>query len=102
MVEFPLEPEVAVVVTVTTLKTYAGVATGVGVGVGVVDGAVTAAALNLIEARPNRPAPESTEALLNEAVEAVGVGVAVAVSTGATGRSLASIVVRPTAKLVTD
>ena len=30
------------------------------------------------------------------------VGVAVAVSTGATGRSLASIVVRPTAKLVTD
>jgi hypothetical protein len=68
----------------------------------VVDGEVTAAALNRIEARPNRPAEESTEALLNEAVEAVGVGVAVAVSIGATGKSLASIVVRPTAKLVTD
>lgn len=93
MVELPFESEVAVVVTVTTLNTYAGVATGVGVGVGVAVGAVTAAALNRIEARPNRPVDESTEAELNEAVEAVGVevDVLVAVGVGATGRSAEAI-----------
>ena len=96
MVEFPVESVDAVVVTVTTLKTYAGVATGVGAGVGVVTGAVTAAALKRIEARPNRPTVESTDALLNEAVEAVGLAVAVlvAVGVGATGKSAESITPR--------
>jgi hypothetical protein len=103
VVEFPLESVDAVVVTVTTLKTYAGVATGVGVGVGVVTGAVTAAALKRIEARPNRPTVESTDALLNEAVEAVGVAVAVlvAVGVGATGKSAESIVTSRTPKELT-
>ena len=74
VVELPVESVDAVVVTVTTLNTYAGVATGVGEGVGVEVGGVTEAALNLIDARPNRLL-ESTDALPNEAELAVGVEV---------------------------